>query len=104
MVAKVKSFERTNQKPDAPAQVRQSLPAPQPSGALAGWASAPVQQSAGNLAVQRLLNQKFIKAGPSIGQLGDLQETGSGRVLDQGPLSSGAASIQDKCDAGSAQT
>ncbi|MFL6275308.1 MAG: DUF4157 domain-containing protein [Blastocatellia bacterium] len=50
------------------------------------------------------MNQKFIKAGPSIGQPGDLQETGSGRVLDQGPLSSGAASIQDKCDAGSAQT
>src|SRR5215472_3873218 len=78
-----KSVERGTKANDAPSRARGATHQSLSRGPQTGFGFAGVQQSAGNLAIQRLFNSGLIQAKLSISQPNDPYEQEADRIADQ---------------------
>jgi hypothetical protein len=77
------STERSDKSHIAPSRSRSTAADPIPSGVGAAFGLPDIQQGAGNLAIQRMLNSGHIQAKLSISQPNDPDEQEADRVADQ---------------------
>src|SRR5262245_25402689 len=99
MIATMKSTEKAekNQEPSSPVHARGHWSAHSRAPGAVGLID--VQQSAGNLAIQRALQSGAIQAKLSISQLGDPSEEEADRVAERVVSSASVPAVQQKCAA-----
>lgn len=94
-----KSLEKADKAHDAPSRSRSSAHNSTPPALSTGFGIADIQQTAGNIAIQRMFGSKVIQAKLSISQPGDPYEQEADQVTEQVMSSALVPPIQRKCDA-----